>query len=115
MAEIVVTAESRTETGTNANRRLRRSGRIPGILYGPKQKTAAVSVSPKEVGAVLHAPAGTSTLFDLDYEGSRRKVRLRSSRRTRSPFTSIVTSLSSQPWSRQNQRGMLTLTPSHSS
>jgi len=77
MAEIVVTAESRTETGTNANRRLRTSGRIPGILYGPSQQTVAVSVSPKEVGAVLHSPAGTSTLFDVEFEGRRRKVLLK--------------------------------------
>jgi len=77
MVEIVVTAESRTETGTNANRRLRRSGRIPGILYGPQKQTVALTVSPKEVGAVLHSPAGTSTLFDLEYQGTRHKVLLK--------------------------------------
>ena len=34
MPEIVVAAESRTETGKNANRRLRASGLIPGVVYG---------------------------------------------------------------------------------
>ena len=31
-------AESRTDTGKNANRRLRSRGLIPGVLYGAKSK-----------------------------------------------------------------------------
>ena len=34
MPEIVVAAQSRTETGKNVNRRLRTSGLIPGVVYG---------------------------------------------------------------------------------
>ena len=33
MPEIVVAAETRTETGKNVNRRLRTRGLIPGVLY----------------------------------------------------------------------------------
>jgi large subunit ribosomal protein L25 len=77
MPEIVVAAQSRTEKGKNANRQLRLKGLIPGILYGGKKQAVPVAVSPKEVGQVLHSPAGTSTLFDLDLEGSRRKVILK--------------------------------------
>jgi large subunit ribosomal protein L25 len=77
MPEIVVTAQSREATGKNVNRRLRQQGLIPGILYGTKQKPVLVSVSPKEVGTVLHSPAGTSTLFDLEYQGKKRKVILK--------------------------------------
>ena len=36
MPEIVVAAETRTETGKNVNRRLRTRGLIPGVLYGAK-------------------------------------------------------------------------------
>jgi large subunit ribosomal protein L25 len=77
MPEIVVTAQSRTETGKNVNRRLRRMDLIPGVLYGGKKNPVLLAVSPKEVGAVLHSPAGTSTLFDLEYEGKTRKVILK--------------------------------------
>ena len=77
MPDIVVTAQSRSETGKNVNRRLRQRDLIPGVLYGGKKKTTLVAVSPKEVGAVLHSPAGTSTLFDLEYEGKKRKVILK--------------------------------------
>ena len=46
MADIVVAAQSRTETGKNVNRRLRRQGLIPGVLYGAKKDPVAVAVSP---------------------------------------------------------------------
>jgi len=77
MSDIIVTAQSRSETGKNVNRRLRQRELIPGVLYGGKKKTVLVAVSPKEVGVVLHSPAGTSTLFDLEYEGKRHKVILK--------------------------------------
>jgi large subunit ribosomal protein L25 len=77
MPEIVVTAESRTESGKNANRRLRIKGLIPGVLYGAKKEALHVSVSPKDIGAVLKSAAGENTLFDLDLKGSRRKVILK--------------------------------------
>ena len=77
MSDIIVTAQSRSETGKNVNRRLRQRDLIPGVLYGKKKDTVLIAVSPKEVGAVLHSPAGTSTLFDLEYEGKRRKVILK--------------------------------------
>jgi large subunit ribosomal protein L25 len=77
MPEIVVSAEKRTETGKNVNRRLRVAGRIPGVVYGGKGEPMAVAVSPKEIGAVLRSASGENTLFDLDLGGSRRKVILK--------------------------------------
>jgi large subunit ribosomal protein L25 len=77
MPEIVVAAESRSETGKNVNRRLRVAGRIPGILYGVKKETIAVAVSPKEIGAILRSKTGENTLFDLELAGKRHKVILK--------------------------------------
>lgn len=77
MSEIVVTAQSRTETGKNANRRLRASGLIPGVLYGTSQQAHSVAVSPKEIASILRSGAGENTLFDLDVQGTRRKVILK--------------------------------------
>jgi large subunit ribosomal protein L25 len=74
MADDVVSAHRREESGKNANRRLRTAGQIPGILYGAKKETVAVTVSPKEIGVILRSARGENTLFDLDLEGSRRKV-----------------------------------------
>jgi large subunit ribosomal protein L25 len=77
MPEIVVAAESRTENGKNANRRLRTRGLIPGVVYGAKKDAVPVAVSPKEIGAILRSASGENTLFDLDLGGNRRKVILK--------------------------------------
>ena len=77
MAEIVVAAESRTETGKNVNRRLRTRGLIPGVLYGAKKEAVPVAVSPKEITSILRSKTGENTLFDLEIAGNRRKVILK--------------------------------------
>jgi large subunit ribosomal protein L25 len=77
MPEIVVAAETRTETGKNQNRRLRAKGLIPGTLYGASKKPLAVSVSPKEITTILRSASGENTLFDLDLAGQKRKVILK--------------------------------------
>ena len=77
MAEIVVGAAKRSLTGKNENRRLRASGRIPGVLYGSQKESVAVAVSPRDIAAILSSAAGENTLFDLDVEGERRKVILK--------------------------------------
>jgi large subunit ribosomal protein L25 len=77
MPEIVVAAESRTESGKNVSQRLRAQGRIPGILYGIHQEATPVAVSPKEIGSILRSASGENTLFDLDLAGKRRKVILK--------------------------------------
>jgi large subunit ribosomal protein L25 len=77
MPEFVVAAESRTEKGKNANRRLRTNGRIPGIVYSGGKEAVAVAVSPKEIGSILRSVSGENTLFDLEFDGARRKVILK--------------------------------------
>jgi large subunit ribosomal protein L25 len=77
MPEIVVAAESRTETGKNTNRRLRVKGLIPGILYGSKKETIPVAVSPREITSILRSASGENTLFDLELKGQKRKVILK--------------------------------------
>jgi large subunit ribosomal protein L25 len=77
MPEFVVPAESRTDTGKNANRKLRTRGLIPGVLYTAGKEALAVQVSPGEIGAVLKSAAGENTLFDLEIAGKRRKVILK--------------------------------------
>jgi large subunit ribosomal protein L25 len=77
MPEIVVSAQKRAETGKNVNRRLRVQDRIPGVVYGKKAAPVSISVSPKDIGAILRSASGENTLFDLELEGNRRKVILK--------------------------------------
>jgi large subunit ribosomal protein L25 len=77
MPEIVVEARPRADFGKNVNRRLRAQGLIPGVLYGARKQAVPVSVSPKEIGSILRSASGENTLFDLQLDGSRRKVILK--------------------------------------
>jgi large subunit ribosomal protein L25 len=77
MPDIVVEARPRADFGKNVNRRLRAQGLIPGVLYGAKKKAVPVAVSPKEIGSILRSASGENTLFDLQLDGSRRKVILK--------------------------------------
>jgi large subunit ribosomal protein L25 len=77
MPEFVVPAESRRETGKNANRKLRSRGLIPGVLYATGAEAVPVQVSPGEIGAILKSASGENTLFDLELGGQRRKVILK--------------------------------------
>ena len=77
MPEFVVPAESRSETGKNENRRLRRRGMIPGVVYGTGRAATPVAVSPAEIGAILKSATGENTLFDIELKGKRHKVILK--------------------------------------
>jgi large subunit ribosomal protein L25 len=66
-----VTAKPRSELGTRANRRLRQSGLLPGVIYGHKEAVVPVSLPKKEV--VHHLDQGAH-LFDLSLDGKNEKV-----------------------------------------
>jgi len=66
MAEIVVSAEGRTDRGKNAARRLRGKGLIPAVVYGGKGDAMAVAVDPKVLLRVLRSETGRNTILKLD-------------------------------------------------
>jgi len=63
--DIVIEAAKRDDKGKNASRRLRRSGRIPAVLYGGDGAVVPLAVDPRSVFAVLHSEAGENTLLGL--------------------------------------------------
>ena len=67
--DITVSAAVRETHGKGEARRLRRQGKIPAVLYGSKQETLALEVSPKEVSRILHSGTGHNTLFNLQVDG----------------------------------------------
>jgi large subunit ribosomal protein L25 len=66
-----VSAKSRKELGTRANRRLREAGMLPGVIYGHKEAIVPVTLTKKEV--VDHLNHGAH-LFDLSLDGKSEKV-----------------------------------------
>jgi large subunit ribosomal protein L25 len=67
--ETVVTAEPRASRGKNEARRVRVSGRIPGVIYGAFQDPRAISVNPKDVIKILRSKTGHNSIFDVDVPG----------------------------------------------
>jgi large subunit ribosomal protein L25 len=66
-----VTARQRNELGSRANKRLRDSGQIPGVIYGHKEAVIPVTLPRKELTG--HLDHGTH-LFDLALDGKSEKV-----------------------------------------
>ncbi|NLT65210.1 MAG: 50S ribosomal protein L25 [Acidobacteria bacterium] len=66
----VIDAQLRTPGGKNANRRLRKSGIIPAVIYGPGKQPVAVSVNPNDIRAILHSESGKNTIFGITVDGA---------------------------------------------
>jgi large subunit ribosomal protein L25 len=75
MAEVVLAAATREAQGSKVAARLRKQGKIPGVVYGHKEATVAVAVGADELDRairVLHA-----RVLDLDLNGKKEKVLIR--------------------------------------
>lgn len=62
-------AENRDDQGKGASRRLRRTGRIPAIMYGAHQEPTAVSVSENTLMQHLQHEAFYSSIVKVELEG----------------------------------------------
>ncbi len=68
---ISIAVESRPGLGSRANKRLRDTGKIPGVVYGHKEAVVPVTLPKKEL--VNHLNKGAH-VFDLTLEGKAEKV-----------------------------------------
>lgn len=68
--QVKLVAELRDERGKNASSRLRKLGRVPGIVYGYEIQPTAVSVDALELYHVLHTDAGRNVLIRLELDGN---------------------------------------------
>lgn len=72
MEQKVLSATARTETGKGVARRLRREGRIPGVVYG-HDAPQALSVDEKEFHKAFHE-ISESTIITLSIDSKNRDV-----------------------------------------
>jgi large subunit ribosomal protein L25 len=70
--ETVVTAQPRSSRGKNEARRTRRSGLIPGVIYGAFKDPVAVSLVPKDITKIIHSKTGHNSIFDVEIAGVER-------------------------------------------
>ena len=72
MADITtVNAKARSEFGSGASKRIRRSGQVPAVVYGGSGETLTVALDPKDIFRLLRSEAGRNTILDLKIEGGR--------------------------------------------
>jgi large subunit ribosomal protein L25 len=69
MESIELQIDPRSVAGKGASRKLRRAGKLPAILYGPKRETVSVIVDAKELGAKV-ASSRRSVLVRLRSENA---------------------------------------------
>lgn len=65
---ISVNSSVREMKGKGPNRRLRRAGKIPAVLYG-HSGNVVLEVDPKDIFKILHSQAGENTIFQLQVPG----------------------------------------------
>jgi large subunit ribosomal protein L25 len=70
MAQIEIQATQRNPEGKNANRRMRKAGRIPAVIYGPGKAPMPVSVDPDAIREILYSDSGQNTIFTVALEGN---------------------------------------------
>lgn len=66
MERIKISAAEREAGKKGSNRRLRKEGMIPAVLYGKGEKAANLSVNSKELTRQLKGASGTNVLIDLE-------------------------------------------------
>ncbi|MDQ7800033.1 MAG: 50S ribosomal protein L25 [Armatimonadota bacterium] len=65
MQRLTLEVDARGERGKSAVRKLRRAGRVPGVLYGRGIEPLAISVDARAVEAALQRLAGANVLLDV--------------------------------------------------
>jgi large subunit ribosomal protein L25 len=69
MDRVKLVVNERTDIGTPAVKRMRRTGMIPGVLYGSGRPATAITVDPHALRAAVSTEHGTHAVFDVVFEG----------------------------------------------
>jgi large subunit ribosomal protein L25 len=71
MSEVKITAESRTEFGKGAARRIRRENKVPGVLYGHGSDPLHLTLPGHDLLLALRTP---NVLISLDIDGKSQEL-----------------------------------------
>lgn len=69
VAEVKLGATKREDTGKGNARKVRASGRVPGVLYGRGMDPVAIAVDRREFVTALKTDAGMNVLLDIELDG----------------------------------------------
>lgn len=71
MSENIIVGKLRDSLGKGPSRRYRVNKELPAVIYGKKQETIAITVSPKECTKALMGPLKRNVLLKLKVEGNK--------------------------------------------
>src|SRR5258706_2359856 len=73
--EVVEAAQRAPESrGKNEAVRIRRSGKIPAVIYGAGKDPVAVTLDPRQIKKILNSESGHNTIFDLKIGAGQEKA-----------------------------------------
>ncbi|GAA4407118.1 50S ribosomal protein L25/general stress protein Ctc [Quisquiliibacterium transsilvanicum] len=72
-----VVANTRSAQGTGASRRLRRAGKVPGIVYGGTVTPTSIEIDHNNLFHALRVESFHSSILDMELDGKAEKVLLR--------------------------------------
>ncbi|MBA2659785.1 MAG: 50S ribosomal protein L25/general stress protein Ctc [Nitrosospira sp.] len=75
--QMEISASKRTLQGKGASRRLRGSGKVPGVIYGGENPAQAIELDHNSLYHKLKLEAFHASILSLDLEGQREQVLLR--------------------------------------
>lgn len=70
MKNVAIDIQARTKAGKGVARKLRHSGQIPGVIYGPKAETISFSVNTHEFNKLMNSAGGEPLLFTLNLKNN---------------------------------------------
>jgi large subunit ribosomal protein L25 len=73
MSEHILKAEKRQGSGKGLARKMRASGRVPGVVYGKDMDTIHLSLDAQEAEHLFRSISVENTIVDLDIKGVRGK------------------------------------------
>jgi large subunit ribosomal protein L25 len=75
MADVIaIKATERPRTGKGAARTVRREGKVPGVIYGEKQKPETIALDFNELWKLMLKGKFLSTVFEIDVDGKMSRV-----------------------------------------
>jgi len=75
--EILIAASKRDDKGTGASRRLRRAGKVPGVVYGANKEAVSIEFDMKALFLQFRHEAFHASILTLELEGKKESVLLR--------------------------------------
>ncbi|MFQ5527519.1 MAG: 50S ribosomal protein L25 [Thermoanaerobaculia bacterium] len=72
MNELTLEVQQREETGTGPNRRLRKAGGVPAVVYGGGSDPVSIQVDQKSIHRLLKEVGGENAVFLLKLSGTDR-------------------------------------------